>query len=146
MTRNNVSFKYESDLSPKISQYQSNKAHKLYSGHVILFLLLSSELLDTATSVFIKTGRKKKIVLLRAPYRYKLGRLQLVNFFYTTVVSCSFFTTNIPIFSKSFCKQNPVGISGGIMNLKKINTNFTVSFKMNFLMSNFNSIIVFNIF
>jgi len=86
-----------------LNLFKSNK-NQIFCRNLFLFLILikykNKNLLDKST-VFIKPYKKKIYTILRAPYRHKLSRHQLVLNRYNIISSIKMKTNNI-FFAKNF--------------------------------------------
>lgn len=89
-----------------ILEHKHSISNKLFSKNFFLFLFFinfknAKKSLDNYTDicVFIKPKKVKKFTLLRAPYRYKVGRIHLMYSRYTFVVSFKVNLSNTPSFN-----------------------------------------------
>ena len=89
-------------------------------------------------SIFIKKGRVKKIVILRAPYRYKLGRLQLMHQNYSVYVHMSIYShyKHNNIIDFIFNKNVPM-LTTSLLNLHSVLLITVTNNPKNFLLKNF---------
>lgn len=94
-------------------------------------------------SLFVKPLSIRKLVMLRAPYRYKLARLHLTVNRYTTVVVLNIKTTSTFFFGEVVKKKqlfNRLGSSfeSIFLHQKKFTYVFTIVDEKNFQLRNFN--------
>lgn len=138
--------RYESDITPKISKIQFEKKNKLYTKNVFFFFLLAKFLTKSKISIFVNRSRKKSTVILRAPYRYKLGRLQLLKNSYNITINIKYLCRTLYTYESRLLAAVPNDISSGITNLKCSHTNTQIKYLKNFKLNSFIIIIVYNFF
>lgn len=100
----NISLYYSTNISPILGSQQINALinsnntinNKLFSKNFFLFLFFvnfkktkNNFSKFSKITIFVKPKKVKKFTLLRAPYRYKVGRVHLMYSRYTFVVSFS---------------------------------------------------------
>lgn len=137
--------RYESDIAPSIFINQTLKKYKLYTKNIFLFFLVARSLTNSKISIFINSSRRKRTVILRAPYRYKLGRIQLLKNNYNITVAIKYLCQNPLNYHPKILSKLPNDISSGITNLKHSKISTQITFLKNFKITSFNIIFVFNI-
>lgn len=160
--KENISTKKTPD-SDKISKHKSTVKYKnitasnLYVFFLLLLLLehnskLNRNLINTGVkqtnkqkqfilSFFFMPLKKKSIIFLRAPYKNKLARLNILNLEYTLIISlkCSTLSCNYTHSSNLLIRQLLQLGSNNLSTLKlkhtktKININTTVTSNFNFV-------------
>lgn len=125
-----------------------------YNNHILcrnlfLFLLYLKYCLKKKKfnylSIFIQPCTQHRETILRAPYRYKLGRYQLGLSRY--VISCSFSFTNYEIFNikninnisliNNICKKFYPWLESNICFQHKTRYSYYITYTTNFLISNY---------
>jgi hypothetical protein len=131
-----------------LNLFKSNK-NQIFCRNLFLFLILikykNKNLLDKST-VFIKPYKKKIYTILRAPYRHKLSRHQLVLNRYNIISSIKMKTNNI-FFAKNFknvleifnfFKTFNMWFESNIIYNHRIKFSYTFYYDYNFILKNFN--------
>lgn len=134
---------YTTNFSPKINNKMDLKNKKVFlkSFFILMFLLKRNPIFQNLT-VFTKPIQFRKLVILRAPYRYKLARLHLTINRYNIVVSLKIqIQNNILNLLDSNVKKKVENFSSNLESLflhqHKSTYFYTISVKNNFTLKNF---------
>jgi hypothetical protein len=127
----------------KIDKDNEYCTKKLYVTELYLYIFLLQRLylkknnnsLFIKLSLFIQPHHTKRLVILRAPYRYKLGRLQVAIRYYSVVVTLINYVNNL-----SECyniKKNLKIIKGPTFLSTSVNDCYRSNFTLKVCNSNF---------
>lgn len=131
----------------------SRDSNKIQIKNLFLFIFLlkhtySYDNTEVKTKIFVKPKKTKSIVVLRAPYRYKLARLNLAFSRHYVGVSIKINNANL---KNNFLEYTPYSLQEQVECLKLISSTFDTnmlyqhrskisfycSFKKNFFISKF---------
>ena len=152
-----INISYISNFTPNIHIRKNNLAsqdiNKIQIKNLFLFIFLlkhtySYNSTEIKTTVFVKPKKTKSIVVLRAPYRYKLARLNLAFSRHYVGVFIKINNANL---RNNFLEYTALNLKDQVDCLKLISSTFDTnmlyqhrakisffcSFKKNFLISKF---------
>jgi len=144
----NIKATYISNYTPTINIKNSKgkKQYKLFVRYIFIYYLFLKKfylipIKNNSITFFVKPKKKKAFTLLRAPYRYKLARLNIVFSRYYINISFTLTLKNLEknnyiILCKHFKKLSE-SFSFSNLTLHKINYKFKKKFKNNFLIEKF---------
>lgn len=138
-----VKINYFSNFTPKLNNKSTLKKKKIFLKNFFfsMILLKNTKYFDTV-SIFIKPIQFRKIVLLRAPYRYKLARLHLTVNRYNIVLIFSInlknnFDINTICLKKKFFSNFFSSMGSTFVHQNKHNVTFVISQNDNFFLKKF---------
>ena len=152
-----INISYISNFTPNIhirkNNLSSKDTNKIQIKNLFLFIFLlkhtySYNKTEIKTTIFVKPKKTKSIVVLRAPYRYKLARLNLA--FSRHYIGVFIKINNITL-KDNFIEYTPLSLKEQVNCLKAISSTFDTnmlyqhrakvsffcSFKKNFVLSKF---------
>lgn len=139
---------FTSNFAPNINKAKINNKKKIFLKNFFIFVLLLKNSNNIKNvSIFIKPKQRRSLVMLRAPYRYKLARLHLTVNRYNIAVHLKIKISESFNFNSILQNHNNFTNLGKsfesiFIHQKKYTFSFKIVDKTNYLLNSFTVIFV----